>query len=168
MENKKLQDSGLEIDVISASGPVKQKKWPLFPHSSDSSNHPWIKSKWIILKCATLSMEKLIPNHIQIIPNSHGPFFSSRIPMFRTSQINRQQFPQIFAPPILSNKWSGCSIYLTPEKKKNVTQLPGYHRSCHRSWEILFSRFLCWADSVGEFDLKFLSFSAPKKNLKHP
>lgn len=121
MENKKLQDSGLEIDVISASGPVKQKKWPLFPHSSDSSNHPWIKSKWIILKCATLSMEKLIPNHIQIIPNSHGPFFSSRIPMFRTSQINRQQFPQIFAPPILSNKWSGCSIYLTPEKKKKMS-----------------------------------------------
>ena len=118
LENKKLQDSGLEIDVISASGPVKQQKWHPKPpfikfiKSSMDQNGSFL--------CATLSMKKFIQSTSKSSMRFLVHLFSSRIPMFRTSQINRQLFPRIFEPPILSNK-SGVDVistYLTPEKKK--------------------------------------------------
>ena len=93
LENKKLQDSGLEIDVISASGPWEEtEKMATFPpNSSDSSMDQSNQNGSFLVRYFIHGKihPKSHPKHIQIIPNSHGPFFSSRIPMFRTSQIKK-------------------------------------------------------------------------------
>lgn len=131
--------------------------------------HGSITSKWIILVRYFIhwkNSSKAHPNHIQITSKSSMRFlvhffFFPNSDVSNLPKLKKNYFHEFSCHR--SYQTSGVDVVLStwpPKKKKKVTQLPGYHRSCHRSWEILFSRFLCWADSVGEFDLKFLSFSA--------
>ena len=94
LENKKLQDSGLEIDVISASGPWEEtEKMATFRPFTR-----FIQSSMDQIKMDHSEVRYFIhgkigpkshPKHIQIILALPDPFFSSRIRMFRTSQIKK-------------------------------------------------------------------------------
>ena len=91
--------------------------------------HGSIKSKWIILKCATLSMEKFIPNHIQSTSKSSLRFLVHFF-FFPNSDVsnlpNKKSYFHEFSSH-RSYQTSGVDVVSTwpPKKKKKSPNCQG-------------------------------------------